>query len=490
MDDKAAIPIGPPNTPIQSVQRQRPTVQSGEHPNLACDHDVAPQHIIPSVTIRLVTTEDNDVDWYSGQPYVGLKCAIFEASNGMLHASELYNKIVDENINSEYLFVLSDGGSDHNVSYVSVQLAWISLFLKLDLDSLLAVRTPPHLSVLNPAERFMSTANLALYGVSLCQDELSSKDAKIVANLRSKTQWRDAANRETSKTDSNRIDVKKLASKSISSAKNILTQRFQRLEYGGFKVKVVESAKPGLVDELITELTSIAPDFNFDKKNLTKAEVMKHPRLKKFYETHCNDLHFSFQLKKCSDNTCDFHKPVRNLDEFKNLHWFPAPEIDPLNNDKYVDFTKLYYRGKSNKPVESCRPSSKPKSSQKKELKKPEFPYVNSKARACVQCGDCGKGRLLYSNKMLKNEEKLQLEQAIDFFGFFCGCLIFDEDDPMNAIVYQHHLNDCCKPMSAMYFSQGPKCLFFKLICPYCFEMVASMEKSQGLPKCRACKYS
>ena len=65
----------------------------------------------------------------------------------------------------------TDGGPDHRLTYVSVQIALIALFLELDLDFLCAVRTPPHNSWKNPAERIM---NLALQGVGIARGQVGS----------------------------------------------------------------------------------------------------------------------------------------------------------------------------------------------------------------------------------------------------------------------------------------------------------------------------
>ena len=55
--------------------------------------------------------------------------------------SELYDIIVKSN--KPYLFLYIDGGQDHQVKYIKTQIVLISLFLALDLDYLVAVRTPP-----------------------------------------------------------------------------------------------------------------------------------------------------------------------------------------------------------------------------------------------------------------------------------------------------------------------------------------------------------
>ena len=57
----------------------------------------------------------------------------------------------------------TDGGSDHTLTFQSVQLSLISIFLALDLDFLCAARTAPLHSWRNPVERIMSILNLGLH---------------------------------------------------------------------------------------------------------------------------------------------------------------------------------------------------------------------------------------------------------------------------------------------------------------------------------------
>jgi len=57
--------------------------------------------------------------------------------------AELYNILNHQNENKPYLFFYTDRGSDYRVTYICIQIALIALYLKLDLDLLVAVRTPP-----------------------------------------------------------------------------------------------------------------------------------------------------------------------------------------------------------------------------------------------------------------------------------------------------------------------------------------------------------
>ena len=74
----------------------------------------------------------------------------------------------------------SDGGPDHRLTYMSVKLALISLFLELDLDLLIALRTAPSNSWANPVERIMSIVNVGLQGVGVMRKKMSEELEDII----------------------------------------------------------------------------------------------------------------------------------------------------------------------------------------------------------------------------------------------------------------------------------------------------------------------
>ena len=85
---------------------------------------------------------------------IGLKEGAFEPSSPLRHVTELH----------------CDGGPDHHLTYLSVKLSLISLFLKLDLDFLCACRTTPYHSWRNSTERVMSIVNLGLQCVGVIEE--------------------------------------------------------------------------------------------------------------------------------------------------------------------------------------------------------------------------------------------------------------------------------------------------------------------------------
>lgn len=180
LDDKAAIPIGFPSTPVSATRRQRKVLHAGLAPGelSAADHDVIPMHLTPSVSIMLEPPDENQ-NWYSGKPEVIIKDSIFQPSNAFRHAAEIMKRIKNEPC-KEYLFFGTDGGPDHNLINIQVILSYLAIFLLSDADLLVACRTPPNFSVINPAERLMSVLNIGLIGVALSRAELAPNEEKKV----------------------------------------------------------------------------------------------------------------------------------------------------------------------------------------------------------------------------------------------------------------------------------------------------------------------
>ena len=79
-------------------------------------------------------------------------------------STKIRGKRRDNGINCsvQILLLCTDGGSNHNVTKISIQISLIWLFFQLDLDYLIAIRTYLTQSWVNPAERVMCILNYAL----------------------------------------------------------------------------------------------------------------------------------------------------------------------------------------------------------------------------------------------------------------------------------------------------------------------------------------
>ena len=133
LDDKHSISVGEPNAAVASLDRGR----------------------------RVLTS--------SGTAVVAL------------HSHKVIDIIDQLHSVQPILAVYTDGGPDHRPTFLSVQLSWIALFRKL---KLVAVRTAPGQSFINPVERVMSLLNVALYGVSLERTRMDDQYETIFINVR------------------------------------------------------------------------------------------------------------------------------------------------------------------------------------------------------------------------------------------------------------------------------------------------------------------
>ena len=143
LDDKHRIKIGEPDVPVAAAERGRRVFTAPGSEFLVADHDFTKLSFIPSVFFNVDIPDDISGSWYSGKVHISLKEGTFEPSSPIRHASELFSLIKTDVQSKPVLFLYTDGGPDHRLTYVSVQLSLISLFLQLDLDYLCAARTAP-----------------------------------------------------------------------------------------------------------------------------------------------------------------------------------------------------------------------------------------------------------------------------------------------------------------------------------------------------------
>ena len=85
-----------------------------------------------------VLTKNLTMCIFTGTVFVGLKDLVFESSSAVRHTTELCNVLNRVSFSKPVHFLYTDGGPDHRLTYISVQLSLIALFLKFDLDYLCA----------------------------------------------------------------------------------------------------------------------------------------------------------------------------------------------------------------------------------------------------------------------------------------------------------------------------------------------------------------
>lgn len=158
--------------------------------------------------------------FYRGNVTVSYKDSVFEASTPFRHGVEV-KKILRKSEIKPVLMIYSDGGPDHRLTYHSVKLALIVLFKELNLNTLIAVRTAPDHSWLNPAERVMSVLNLAIQNCAFSRAESGSNFEQVIKSANSMSEIRTKATKYPGLKDS-WVD-------SVNSVKEVLENRTRRL---------------------------------------------------------------------------------------------------------------------------------------------------------------------------------------------------------------------------------------------------------------------
>jgi hypothetical protein len=302
VDDKAVVPVGEPGTPISTnVRAHHGGMVAADGPALAAaDHDFHTCGVVPSVTFMVDVPSVLEDGFYSGAVNVTLKDKIFEPSSSMRHAGELVRLLRGKkelsqdgvNLDKPILMLYSDGGPDHRTNYVSVKVAAILVFVALDLDMYCAVRTAPHGSWANPAERIMSTLNLALQNVALSRDQMA--DPAFEKTMKGKSTM--AAIRATAVEDP---DFGAAVKESVKPVIRVLAERFSRLEY---KEQALQTETAIEVAEILQFSNDIKDILDRNLADLTNPEeIKKFPtksqRFKDFMKKHCRERHYSFQVR-------------------------------------------------------------------------------------------------------------------------------------------------------------------------------------------------
>ena len=420
--------------------------------------------IVPSVILEVEIPEEFEGSWYQGQVLVGTKDAVFQGSSPLRHATELHSQLLTRIGNRSILFLYSDGGPDHRLTYVSVQLSLIALFLNLNLDFLVACRTAPNHSWKNPVERIMSIINLGLQCVGLMREKLPDAFESAISNANTLQQLRDSG---------------------ISGNDTLLTLKpviellhgiFRRLELKGCPFDVYEAATEEQIEEFWSVLLLI--DSTLSRDDSTKKTIKAKAKISDFMKHCCRIRHYSFQVKKCGLPSCSICKPVRMDSElFKTLHFMPDPI--PGDDDHHKRFVEVYGLD----TTEEHRPSLL--TARKTALQSLGFTPSQQHVRnvgVLIQCDECGMWRLLFSKQKLNYQELSELERSLDDVSYSCGLSLSELDLPgrlKGVGVKDHRCND---PTEKLYYSCD-----FEPICYWCASENVP-ESTEYFPVCVGCE--
>ena len=135
--------IGEPGFPVAAAEcGRRVLVKVGASFEVG-DHDFTKFSMIPSVVLQNQIPEDVACSWYYGKVFVTLKVHLSLLPQCITWQSCTLFWIANTVTKKHYFYKYTDEGPDHRVTYLSVQVSLIALFLKLDLDFLCAARTAP-----------------------------------------------------------------------------------------------------------------------------------------------------------------------------------------------------------------------------------------------------------------------------------------------------------------------------------------------------------
>ena len=467
VDDKHHIKIGEPGFPVASIERGRCVLVALDKSFQVGDHDFTKFSLVPSVTFNINIPNDIAGSWYTGDVSVIIKEAAFEPSSPYRHSCEMY-KLVHGSISQPIMFIYSDGGPDHRLTYLSVQVSLIALFLRLDLDYLCACRTAPHHSFRNPVERTMSTLNLGLQTVGLMRQKGSDEFESIVNRCKQLADFRNVAK--------SNLQLPSPVLDSVTPCKILLANVFSRLKFKEKNVSVGTSATLEEINDHLSVLHNIEPNLQLDKV-LRKDSLAHLPNLKAFLDHCCTRKQYIFEIKKCGIATCTICRPVC-LPHciFSEVHFLPDPV--PGDDGHYKPFHEIYGTVTS----EAHRPSLHKRPATKKALPfRASLKYVKN-VNMMLLCQDCNMWRLLYSKYKLDVHEKQNLEMALEGMSYTCGSMIQDlglTGRLSDVYVCDHRCNDL---IETLYYKAN-----YDPICIYCGEP-QNYADTKAYPKCNSCK--
>ena len=434
LDDKHRIKVGEPNFPVAAAERGKQVLVSLNQQFCVGDHDFTKFALVPSVSLMVNIPASVEGSWYEGTVHIGLKDAVFEPSSPLRHATELHSLLTTRLGDKSVLFLYTDGGPDHRLTYISVQLSLVALFVNLNLDFLCACRTPPYHSWKNPVERIMSIVNVGLQCVGIMRQEGSEAFEAAIKTSNNLNQLRKSAS-------SFQEEVKSSLQPPIQLLENVFT----RLKLKDNYFQIFESSSEDEIEAFWEVLKLI--DSALTKDDTTKHGIKDKENLQAFLSHCCQARKYSFCIKKCGVDSCTICRPVRmDANVFSKVRHLPDPMISPSEPDHYLPFDEAMLKVTTEQDCPSLRSSKK-----KKVLSySPSVQHVKN-TNVMVQCEECSMWRLLFSKRKLTLPQQKALETVMADISYSCGALFDDLDFPAgleSVCVRDHHCGD---PIEKLY---------------------------------------
>ena len=386
------VPIGEPDRQALATERSRPTLHPIDgvgHMTLFAggDHDAGSSrdNAVPTVTLISDIPDDATDSFYQGQVYVAVKSSIMQPSTVVRAHTELSKVLIREKTNNQTVgILLTDGGPEHNLNFVSVQIALILLWRMVEFDVLVVCRSCPQNSWTNEVERVMSVLNLGLYSMCFSRlkmlppdiDDLGDADEASVAASSEllEQKWRASGSTAVlrERLEEN-VDFLRAAQKSIGGACEDMMRRFLNLTWTDRSIKRGYIAEDIEMKDFVSILNSFDPALGeFALPNSLKSDVFSSGKIKDMYskknsmndfiETHCFKSAYVFQVKAVCwmttakvemeagrdpniypgdiHPTCPFgcRRPSLPLSKFALTTFLPCPDKDISNKSADAPF--------------------------------------------------------------------------------------------------------------------------------------------------------
>ena len=347
--------------------------------------------------------------------FIGIKDLTFEPSLPFRHHTELVSVLKQISFDKPVLFMYTDRGPDHRLTYISVQLSLICLFLNLNLDYLCVGRIAPYHSWRNPVERIMSIINLGLKCVGLARSKLSHECEKDISKCNNLTELRQHLS-----------ERKESAKESLSPVKTTLHSIFTRLMLHEETFKIHELASKSEISSFWSSI--IALDSTLEEGGVYRKETIgNHKNVCDFLSHCCQASHYIFDILKCGKPEITICKAPRLPSEtFNTLKHIPHPM--PMEDNHYYPFSQAFNMD----TTEEYRPTYKtPKQRQKKSKLHFNATVQHVKnANLMVQCSECSLWRLVFSRYKLSLTERTNFEFILKDHDYSCGAALHDLDLP------------------------------------------------------------
>ena len=150
LDDKTSFKIAEPEEvggePVAPLERNKKTPVIGGEAASAGQHNFTWAKGNPSMALLADIPDDPDGSFYRGQVCGVIQDQLWRPSSAIRHATQ-FKEMLDRNGGAENLslnFIFTDGGPDHNVKHLTVQISPICLHLSTGADATIAARPASH----------------------------------------------------------------------------------------------------------------------------------------------------------------------------------------------------------------------------------------------------------------------------------------------------------------------------------------------------------